>query len=206
MLIKQSVYPKTSRIGNEKKLIITEKVDGSNLVFFKKDGELYIAQRNNIYSFDSLEEAKEIIYKGLYQWLLDHGQELKDSLVEGSGICGEWVGMGQIKYGEVFGHRFLMFAKTNIEQDELRLKGIVYKPDLFIYPFVNQTVPSFIGFVPVVKEVYGSVSIKDLDELFAEYENQVGRHVEGFVVCDYSTNTILKYVRRKGGKLQDHKC
>lgn len=205
MLLKQSVYPKTSRIGKEKTVVITEKVDGSNLVFFKKDGELYIAQRNTLFSFDSLEEARGILYKGLYQWLLDNGQELKDSLNEGSGICGEWVGMGQIKYGNTFNHRFLMFAKTNIREDEFELKNIIYKHELFQYPFVNQTIPSFIGVVPVVKTLRGSVSINELDALFTEYEAQVGRHVEGFVIYDYSLNGINKYVRRKGGTLQDHK-
>lgn len=38
-MIKKSIYPKTKRLGKENSVItITEKLDGSNLAFFKKDG------------------------------------------------------------------------------------------------------------------------------------------------------------------------
>lgn len=46
MIKGKEIYPKTKRvscIGD--KVYITEKLDGSNLVFFKKNEELYIAQR-----------------------------------------------------------------------------------------------------------------------------------------------------------------
>ena len=49
-MIKKEIYPKTKRVsckGN--KVYITEKLDGSNLVFFKKNNELYIAQRKSIF-------------------------------------------------------------------------------------------------------------------------------------------------------------
>ena len=69
-MIKKEIYPKTKRVSNlGDKIFITEKLDGSNLVFFKKDDELYIAQRKNILKFSELEENKGILYKGLYQWL-----------------------------------------------------------------------------------------------------------------------------------------
>lgn len=205
-MIKGTVYPKTTRIGNQNKVTVTEKVDGSNLCFFKLDGELYIAQRNNIYTFAEVHDVKEIVYSGLYGWLGDYGGYLKDSLHEGSAICGEWVGMGHIKYGETFDTRFLMFAKANIDEETMKLKNIVYKHDLFIYPFIEQEIPEYIGKVNIVREFNGELSIPELDILFDETEEEYGRMIEGFIVYNHSSNTILKYVRRKGkgGKLQDH--
>ena len=48
-MIKKSIYPKTRRVKIAgEKVYITEKLDGSNLVFFKKNDEVYIAQRKNI--------------------------------------------------------------------------------------------------------------------------------------------------------------
>ena len=48
-MIKKEIYPKTQRVkcaGD--KIYLTEKLDGSNLVFFKKNDELYFAQRNKV--------------------------------------------------------------------------------------------------------------------------------------------------------------
>ena len=98
-MIKKSLYPKTPRVKvMGEKVYLTEKLDGSNLVFFKKDGELYIGCRNNIYTLAEIEEVKDKLYKGLYTWLKDNGEVLKNSLMENSAICGEWMGMGSIKY------------------------------------------------------------------------------------------------------------
>jgi len=48
-MIKKSLYPKTKRLSkNSKKIVVTEKLDGSNIGFFKLNGELVIATRNNI--------------------------------------------------------------------------------------------------------------------------------------------------------------
>ena len=67
-MIRKGIYPKTKRVSClSDKVYITEKLDGSNLVFFKKDDELYIAQRNNILKFGELEENKGVLYKGLYK-------------------------------------------------------------------------------------------------------------------------------------------
>ena len=60
------------KFGYEVKKIspkLTEKLDGSNLVIFKKNDELYIAQRNNIFKINELEENKDKLYKGLLQWI-----------------------------------------------------------------------------------------------------------------------------------------
>lgn len=44
-MIKKEIYPKTKRIKNAgDKVYITEKLDGSNMCIFKKEGIVYIAQ------------------------------------------------------------------------------------------------------------------------------------------------------------------
>lgn len=41
-MIKKEIYPKTKRVSCAgDKVYVTEKLDGSNLVFFKKDDEFY---------------------------------------------------------------------------------------------------------------------------------------------------------------------
>lgn len=43
-MIRKEIYPKTKRVSCVgDKVYITEKLDGSNLVFFKKNEELHIA-------------------------------------------------------------------------------------------------------------------------------------------------------------------
>lgn len=49
MIKGKEIYPKTKRVSCKgDKVYLTEKLDGSNLVFFKKDNELYIAQRGGV--------------------------------------------------------------------------------------------------------------------------------------------------------------
>ena len=198
------LYPKTERVKVEEKYTcqLTEKLDGSNLCIFKKDDALYIAQRNNIIPVDELEENKNILYKGLYQWITDHKSYLLENLHDNAVLCGEWLGMGRLKYdvGE-FDKRFYMFAKANIT-DDFNLKNIYYYHELFIYPFINQVIPNFIGVFPVVKELKVIPNKKDLDGIYESYCNKVNRNVEGIVV-NYQNN-VTKYVRMKNGKLQDH--
>lgn len=203
MSIKKELYPKTQRISCEgDKIYLTEKLDGSNLVIFKKENKLYIAQRNNIICIDELEEVKNILYKGLYQWLKDNSDVLLSELNNDSAICGEWLGMGQIKYSvDEFDKRYYMFAKANIN-DNMELYNIIYNHDLFIYPFINQEIPKFIGIVPKVKTLNILPNKEQLDGIYEKYCQKVGRNVEGFVV-NYN-NKISKYVRMKNGKLTEH--
>lgn len=202
-MIKKEIYPKTKRvkvIGD--KLTVTEKLDGSNLVIFKKDNEIHIAQRNNIFTYNEIEEQKGMMYKGLYQWLKDNIETLQNELIENSAICGEWLGMGQIKYFvDEFDKRFYMFAKANVT-DEYELTNLFYDHNLFIYPFVSQKIPSFIGVVPKVCELNVLPTKAHLDSIYEKYTNKVNRNVEGFVV-NYN-NIISKYVRMKNGKMKEH--
>lgn len=202
-MIKKEIYPKTKRVSCKgDKVYITEKLDGSNLVIFKKNEELYIAQRKNIFKIDELEEVKGILYKGLYQWLTDNKEVLITELHDNSAICGEWLGMGCLKYTiDEFDKKWYMFAKANID-DEFNLYNLNYDHSLFIYPFISQEIPNFIGMVPEVAELNVLPAKEHLDSIYEKYCNKVNRNVEGFVV-NYK-NIITKYVRMKNGKLQEH--
>lgn len=203
MIKGKEIYPKTKRVSCKgDKVYLTEKLDGSNLVFFKKEEELYIAQRKNIFKISELEEVKDVLYKGLYQWLLENQEVLQNELHNDSAICGEWLGMGTLKYTvDEFDKRWYMFAKANID-DDFNLYNLVYDHELFIYPFVSQEIPYFIGIVPEVAELINLPNKEQLDSIYEKYTNKVNRTVEGFVV-NYR-NIISKYVRMKNGKLQEH--
>lgn len=201
-MIKKEIYPKTQRVKCDgDKVYITEKLDGSNLVIFKKNNEIYVAQRKTIFKIDELEEVKTILYKGLYQWLLDNKEKLQE-IYEGSAICGEWLGMGQIKYTiDKFDKRYYMFAKARID-DNFNLNDLRYSHEDFHYLFESQEIPNFIGLVPEVAELNILPDKKYLDSLYKKYCDKVERNVEGFVI-NYK-NIISKYVRMKNGKLQEH--
>ena len=201
-MIKKSVYPKTKRIGLNSEVIITEKIDGSNLCLFKLNGNLYIAQRNNIFELNEIDECVKQLYQGLYGWLKENGQHLQNELNETSAICGEWIGMGKLKYN--FNERFLMFAKANVNED-YQLFNINYTRDYFIYPFIEKEIPSYIGLVPLVfkGQNLSYENVLGLNQLYDEYAQQVNRNVEGFVIN--RDNNILKYVRMKNGQLSEHK-
>ena len=64
-MIKQTLYPKTKRVQFKNRIIITEKLDGSNIGIFKVNGKLVIAQRNYIFDIDEIEENKDKLYQGL---------------------------------------------------------------------------------------------------------------------------------------------
>lgn len=202
-MIKKEIYPKTQRVLCEgAKIQITEKLDGSNLVIFKLNDDLYIAQRNNIFEVSELADNKDKLYKWLLQWVFDHKEELQEELYEGSAICGEWLGMGKLKYSvDEFDKRFYMFAKARITEN-FELENLMYNHELFIYPFNSQVIPSFIGIVPVVTEINNIPNKEQLDNIYERYCNKLNRDVEGFVV-NYNDN-ITKYVRMKNGKLQEH--
>lgn len=201
-MIKKEIYPKTKRLSCQgDKVYVTEKLDGSNLVFFKKNDTLYFAQRNTIYSFDEIEENKDKLYKGLYQWLSDNKQVF-DDLHNNSAICGEWLGMGCLKYSvDEFDKRYYMFAKANID-DDFNLYNLMYTHDLFVYPFQSQVIPKCIGIVPEVIELNVLPTKEHLDSIYDKYTDKVKRNVEGFVI-NYK-NIITKYVRMKNGKLTEH--
>ena len=203
MIRGKEIYPKTKRVScRGDKVYLTEKLDGSNLVFFKKDDTLCIAQRKNIFKISELEEVKDVLYKGLYQWLLANKEVLQNLLHNDSAICGEWLGMGNLKYSvDEFDKRWYMFAKANID-DDFNLYNLIYDHELFKYSFISQEIPDFIGIVPEVAELVNLPNKEQLDSIYEKYTNKVNRNVEGFVV-NYR-NIISKYVRMKNGKLQEH--
>lgn len=204
-VLKKTIYPKTIRYNPTNHVVITEKMDGSNLVFFKYEGELYIALRNNIFPLSATDDARvrQLAYPGLLGWLESWGEQLKSDLHEEAAICGEWLGMGSIKTYDL-SKRFLVYAKANINH-KFALYNIFYNHDLLKYSFVEQEVPSYINLVPVVAKIpIGLLNLELLDGLFEDYEKEEGRMVEGFVVATSDTQ-ISKYVRRKGGQLNPHR-
>lgn len=202
-MIKKEIYPKTQRVICEgAKIQITEKIDGSNLTIFKLNDELYIALRNTILNLNEIEENKQVLYRGLYQWIIDNSLILETELHNNSVICGEWIGMGCLKYPvDEFDKRFYMFAKANIDEN-FELSNLNYNHDLFIYPFISQKIPNFIGVVPVVTEINNIPNKLQLDSIYEKYCEKVKRNVEGFIV-NYD-NRVTKYVRMKNGKLAEH--
>lgn len=205
-MIKQTLYPKTKRIGNPS-FQITEKLDGSNIGFFKLDGELLIAQRNYVFKYSEIEQYKGRLYGGLYGFLQEYGERLLEDLFDdGSGFFAEWIGMGQIKYGDALEKRLYIFAKANIrgnyEDETLEVYNIYWDRDLLIYPFASQEIPEYIG-LPALVATVESVSIEELDVIYDEYLEVVNRKVEGFVIMGQS-GEITKYVRNKGGKVEPH--
>lgn len=201
-MIKKEIYPKTKRISCSERVDVTEKLDGSNLCIFKKEGLLWVAQRRTIVCESEFNNGELTMYKGLRTWLNEHKEEL-NKLREGSVICGEWLGMGCLKYNKEdgFNKRFYMFAKANIDS-EFNLYNIYYDHDLFLYPFEDEEFPECIDVVPVVDTLSCVPGIQQLNDLYQEYSNEVQRPVEGFVV-NYNNN-IQKYVRIKNGKLSPH--
>lgn len=202
-VIKKEIYPKTQRVSCKgEEVQITEKLDGSNLVIFKLNEKLYIAQRSTIIPIDAIEEQKNALYKGLYQWLIDHKENLQQELYEGSAICGEWLGMGKLKYAvDEFDKRYYMFAKARITPN-FDLENIMYNHNSFIYPFESKQLPNYIGVVPVVKNIRNIPNKEQLDKIYERYTQKVNRNVEGFVVNYH--NIVTKYVRMKNGKLAEH--
>lgn len=206
-MIRKKLYPKTTRLGNDKvEVKITERLDGSNLTFFKhpETGKLGIGQRNIIYYIDEIDtdEVKQIMYKGLGSWLSEYGDHLQEELHKGSAIVGEWLGMGQIRYDLNEWKRFYIFAKAKVNKDE-DMYNIHYNDELFKYPFKSQEIPEYMDVVPLVAKLDAFPSIEMLNKIYDEYTNANERKVEGFCVNDGSI--VRKYVRLKRGQMQEHR-
>lgn len=206
-MIKKELYKKTIRINDdEKKVTLTEKIDGANIGFFRIEDELLIVKKSEIYT---LFEFKELMVemngenKRLSNWLTLYGEELKNSLHNGSGFFGEFLTKKHIKYPS-FKNKIHMFAKANLEiSDEIKLSNVFYDHSLFKFPFIQEEIPDFISVVPIVAELDYYPTVKDLDNIYKTYCKQVNRKVEGFVVEFH--DMIRKYVRYKNGKFTKHK-
>lgn len=196
--MKKTFYPKTKRLEVEPKIEVTEKLDGSNLCIGKLNGELVVCQRNNVFIGDEITESN-ITYGGLYGWLQEHKDYLKEHIVEGSAICGEWMGMGKLKYD--FEIRYFMYAKARFTED-YDLVRINHDYDTLKYAFDDETIPEFIQRVPLAY-VVDNVTKRFLDACYSLYTEKVNRNVEGFVI-NYGQGEIKKYVRMKNGKLEAH--
>lgn len=207
MPVKTTIYGKTKRLGAvNSRHVITEKLDGSNIAFFKYEGGLHVAQRNTIFMPRELVNACACasMYKGLFGWLQDYGPILEEELQENACIHGEWIGMGRIGYGYEF-CKFVQFAKSNIQRIDgvFSTKNVYYDHDLFKWSYISQVLPGFIEAVPIVAEVDTVPDKFGLDSLYESYTMDLGRDCEGFIVN--TNNTIVKYVRMKNGTLTEHR-
>lgn len=221
MIFRKTMYDKTQRLGEHTyEWLLTEKLDGSNLCFLKRADALYVCTRKRMIDFDMLcvdhglmpaKEWKAIrdgLYNGLYDWLCEHGMDLYGQLDDGAAICGEWLGMGKIKYPEQF-RRFNMFAKARIDNDlpliEVELTHLDYDPDNFHFVFGDDALPDYIGTVPVIGRMDEAPSVVVLDRVYEEYAELVGRPVEGIVITQKEvSDRRCKYVRMKNGELEPH--
>lgn len=206
MKTKQMLYPKTKRITDKNMLWqVTEKLDGSNLTIFKLNGQLYVGTRNWVFNFDEdIKESKDIDYKGLYGWLVEHKEELLEKLDEYQALFGEWMGMGKLKYD--LPKRFYLFAVGYISFNEETGKYNVstIKRDFpYIKEFMTgkESLYDFIGQVNLVDYIL-SLKEEKIDKLYDEYSEDIGRNVEGFVLVNMATEEVVKYVRMKDGKLK----
>lgn len=217
IMIEQQLYRSTPRIKKaDLRYRITEKMDGSNLTFFRYEDELYVATRKNIFTLtDILDKTDTVQLKGLYDWLTVNGHTLLNNMNENSAIVGEWMGSGHIKYG-LTPYKFYMFSKANVHNtvDEesqpyaepmFEMSKVLYDEALFIYPFKDMTIPDFIGLVPTVAYSDKPLTMEYLDNLYEEYSaNFEDRKVEGFIITQGQGTDVKKYVRHKSGKSTPH--
>jgi hypothetical protein len=209
-MIKMTLYPKTTRYSeNEKGYVLTEKLDGSNLGIGRIGEQIYICQRNYVFTLEEIINGTKLEYKGLRNWLVEHEQELKELIYDGSIMFGEWLGMGKISYLHLdkFKNRFYVFAKGRIKLDnyKLELSNLVYDLSLLHYIFTTQEFPEFISRVPLVDKLK-DISIENLDIVYNNYIDKENRKVEGFVIYDIRSKVIKKYVRyNRNGQLVPHK-
>lgn len=220
-MLKRQIFGKTERLGSGTyEWILTEKLDGSNLCFFKRTDALFVCTRKRIMDFDTLcvchgtmsvkdyRAMKDGLYKGLYDWLCEHGMNLCTQLDDGAAICGEWLGMGKIKYPDTF-KPFNMFAKARVDSDsslsDLQLTRFNYDPDTFHFVFADDIVPDYIGTVPVIERISEVPTVAVLDRVYNEYTCSVNRTVEGIVITQAEVpDRRCKYVRMKAGKFGPH--
>lgn len=205
---KQQIYPKTKRIGLIDNIQITEKLDGSNLGIGLYNGMLYVFTRNRIYNEVELDLYKDMLYKGLYNYILQHKERIKRILNDNTIIFGEWLGMGNIKYDTVF-KEFNVFAEAkllfNHSIDKFELSHLNYNLDNIHYAFVNEEFPYEIwDTVPIVQHNLDNINKDSLDILYDDYCSKQNRKVEGFVIVNKNFNIPEKYVRYKNGKLTEH--
>ena len=194
--MEKTLYPKTQRIKNWD-IIITEKLDWSNLWIFKIWWELIIAQRNNVFKIDELNKNNS--YKWLIGWLNENKDKL--DLHEWSWVFWEWIWMWRIKYWDKLDKRFYIFAKANIDEN-LDVRNINYDRSLFIYPFESKTIPDCMWIVPLI-DYNWPTDIDSLNILYDRYCENVWRQVEWFIINN--NNQITKYVRYKNWILTEHK-
>ena len=209
-MVKVKLYPPTKRIGGTSIYQITEKIDGENIGFYKWQGKLYIAQRNNIFTLDEILAEKNAMYKGLNEFIIEHGKDLEERLYDGSAVFGEWLGDTSHGYPKgTYDKLVYLFCKTRVLNQYEVDKNMNHEHEHIRYAFSGRTglepeIPPYVGVVPLVKKQDFEPSVEHLNWLYANYCDQVQRKVEGFVVYSCEHKSLKKYVRLKRGMLTEH--
>lgn len=210
-MIRQTIFPKIKRMEIKKQYQITEKLDGSNLGIAKINDILYIFQRNTVLNYYNIHENKSMLYKGLYDWLVQYKDELLKVIPNNTIIFGEWLGMGKLKYD--FEYSLYLFAKAKIyykvddfdNELEFYIEYLNFNVDKLSYAFADEIIPSFVGVVSKLENDFQKINKETMDSLYNEYTNDQNRIIEGFVIMDLEDESkVVKYVRCKNGKVQDH--
>ena len=144
-MIKKSIYPKTNRIcNNEITYEITEKIDGSNLVFAKLNGKLLICQRNYILTREELD--KHNAYGGLIGWLDEYGDTLLNLLNEKSAIINEYQNNIKLNVKDISNNLNKANLEINLEQLSSNIDTLKNDTDLKIrVEILNQRLTDFIN-------------------------------------------------------------
>ena len=207
MIRNNMVYPKTKRISKTDFVWqITEKMDGSNLTFFKFDDDLYLATRNNVFNWtDEKPTSQDIQYKGLFVWMENYSKLLYEKLNNHEALFGEWLGMGKIKYEDYF-PQFNLFAYGYMHQNE---------DGKFEEGYINRDLNKITDFlvehdlnrdfitVPFV-DYTDSLSPDLIDWYYNKYRDEKAHEVEGFILTNLDSGEVRKYVRYKDGKMSEH--
>ena len=75
-----------------------------------------------------------------------------------------------------------MFAKANYQNGEI--KNLYYDHELFMYPFENQEIPSYVGIVPIVEETEKYPDIETLDYNYDLYKVKMISVFKGIIDSD----------------------
>lgn len=166
-----------------RRLIITEKIDGTNAqIYITDEGELHVGSRNRW-----LGPGQDNM--GFYHWAMQNKDEL---LTLGPGRhFGEWWGKGIQKHTGIEGKRFSLFNVS-------RWRDVHGTNDLFDQDFTKQeTVPSCCYVVPVLAILtsFSTIAINDVLKNLQTYGSAAAlgyMKPEGVIIYHEASGSLYK--------------